>query len=107
MPGTPERSAPPDTVAHRIRQRIFHPWTRAGDVAPPHPPAVKPQRKPRRELGFQARIAEFLLIHRLRARRSGAPSADVLLRAEQIVFVTCQNWFEPVEHCKPRSHRQL
>ena len=107
MPGTPERSAHPDTVAHRIRQRIFHPWTRAGDAAPPHPPVVKPHSKPRHEFGFQARIAEFLLIHRLRARRPGAPSADVLLRAEHIVFVTCQNWFEPVEHCKPRSHRQL
>ena len=107
MTGTPERSAPPDTVAQRIRQRIFHPWTRAGDAVPPRPPVDKPQRKPRHEFGFQARIAEFLLIHRLRARRHGVPSADVLLRAEQIVFVTCQNWFAPAERGKPRTHTQL
>jgi hypothetical protein len=52
----------------------------------------------KRKLGFQASIAEFLLVNRLRARRPAQPSADVLERASRIVFVTCQNWF-----AKPRT----
>lgn len=101
---TSEHSAQPESVAHRFRQRIFHPFSRAGDAPPA--PAVPPP-KTKRAIGFQARIAEFLLIHRLRARHKSAPSADVLQRAERIVFVTCQNWFAPPEQRKPRRHTQL
>jgi hypothetical protein len=104
---TSEHSAQPETVAHRFRQRIFHPWTRAGDAGRSDRPAPQPVPKTKTALNFQARIAEFLLIHRLRARHKSVPSADVLQRAERIVFITCQNWFAPPEQRKPRQHRQL
>ena len=42
---------------------------------------------------FQANIAEFLLITRLKARCQPKPSTDILERASHIVFVTCKNWF--------------
>jgi hypothetical protein len=102
---TPAQLASPGTAAHRFRQRIFHPFSRTGDAAPSA--LAVPAPKTKSALGFQARIAEFLLIHRLRARRKSAPSADVLQRAEHIVFITCQNWFAPPEQRKPRRHTQL
>lgn len=76
----------------RVRQRLFPPRT---DIAPraatvPAPLSVR--------AGFQAGIAEFLLVSRLRARRRAEPSADVLERAARIVFVTCKNWFAAVDH---------
>jgi hypothetical protein len=46
-----------------------------------------------KKMTFQASIAEFLLVNRLRARKRAEPSADVLERASRIVFVTCKNWF--------------
>jgi hypothetical protein len=108
---TRENSAPPESMAYRFRQRIFHPWTRVGDAVrsdqPAPPPLPIPLPKAKTALNFQARIAEFLLIHRLRARHKSAPSADVLQRAERIVFITCQNWFAPPEQRKPRRHTQL
>jgi hypothetical protein len=104
---TPERPAQPESAAHRFRKRIFHPWTRAGEAPRFDCPAPQPVPKTRTALNFQARIAEFLLIHRLRARHKSAPSADVLQRAERIVFITCQNWFAAPEQRKPRQHRQL
>jgi hypothetical protein len=110
---TPEPSAYPESMAHRFRQRIFHPWTHAGDAARSDRSAAQPLPLPlplpkaKSALSFQARIAEFLLIHRLRARHKSVPSADVLQRAERIVFITCQNWFAPPEQRKPRQHRQL
>ncbi|SFB83794.1 hypothetical protein SAMN05216344_10458 [Polaromonas sp. OV174] len=50
---------------------------------------------PRRIFGFPASVAEFLLLFRLRVRRSSALSVDVLERAARVVLVTCQNWFSP------------
>ena len=99
---TPANPAHSDT-ASRFRQRLFHPWTHFGDASVTALPSPKPL--PKRQLGFQARIAEFLLIHRLRARRPCSP--DVLVRAEQIVSVTWQNWFVPPERRERRPHRQL
>ena len=101
----PASEAQPESVAHRLRQRIFHPWSGAGNTAPAAPAA--PQPKTKSAIGLQARIAEFLLILRLRARHKSQPSADVLQRAERIVFITCQNWFAPPEQRKPRRHTQL
>jgi len=74
-------------MASRFRQRLFHPWS--GSRAP----ALPPEPVAKRKITFQASIAEFLLINRLRARRRAQPSADVMERAARIVFVTCQNWF--------------
>lgn len=87
---TEPSAAPTSTLATRVRQRLFQPWSQRGAAAaaPSLPAPVA-----RRHLGFQASIAEFLLVTRLRARRRAAPSADVLERAARIVFVTCQNWF--------------
>ena len=73
----------------RFRQRLFQPRSDAGKAGLP----------PKSNIGFQASIAEFLLVNRLRARRKAEPSADVLERAARIVFVTCQNWF-----AKPEQH---
>jgi hypothetical protein len=78
---------PPPSMAARFRQRLFHPWSGPRAPASPAVPAAKSR------INFQASIAEFLLVNRLRARRRAQPSADVLERAERIVFVTCQNWF--------------
>ena len=78
-------------MASRFRQRLFQPWSGARAAAAAAPDMPLPIAK--RKLGFQASIAEFLLVNRLRARRPAQPSADVLERASRIVFVTCQNWF--------------
>jgi hypothetical protein len=101
--------AAPESAAQRLRQRIFHPWTRTGNTPRTDLPAPQPEPKARTALNFQARIAEFLLIHRLRARHKSAPSVDVLQRAERIVFITCQNWFAvPEPHALRRhTHTQL
>lgn len=94
---------PAGTMAARFRQRLFHPWRQPGNEAA-RLPAPSAGVAPKRPLGFQASIAEFLLINRLRARRPAAPSADVLERAARIVFVTCKNWFAPAEN-REVSHR--
>lgn len=93
----------PLTLASRFRQRLFQPWRqpRSESARLPAPDGVT---APKRQLSFQASIAEFLLVNRLRARRPTAPSADVLERAARIVFVTCQNWFAPPEN-RDVSHR--
>jgi hypothetical protein len=89
------------TMVSRFRQRLFQPWSgpRAVSSAPGLPLPVA-----QRKLGFQASIAEFLLVNRLRARRPAQPSADVLERASRIVFVTCQNWFAKPSLGRP-DHR--
>jgi hypothetical protein len=80
----------------RVRQRLFPPRSVDSSAAPrldiAHRAATPPAPVSLRA-GFQAGIAEFLLVSRLRARRRAAPSADVLERAARIVFVTCKNWF--------------
>jgi hypothetical protein len=86
--------APPASMASRFRQRLFHPWS--GPVTPPSPSPSSsrlPAPVAKRKISFQASIAEFLLVNRLRARRRAQPSAEVMERAARIVFVTCQNWF--------------
>jgi len=81
--------APPATMASRFRQRLFQPWS-----GPRAPAATRlPEPIAQKKMSFQASIAEFLLVNRLRARKRAEPSADVLERAAHIVFVTCQNWF--------------
>ena len=100
------RTDAPASMAARFRQRLFQPWRQPGSEAArlPAPPV---DAAPRRQLTFQASIAEFLLINRLRARRPAAPSADVLERAARIVFVTCKNWFAPAESRDVRHRTRL
>ena len=60
----------------------------------------------RRSVGFPFRVAEFLLLLRLRLRRRSALCTDMLERAFQLVVVTCKNWFL-TDACdaKNRPHR--
>ena len=95
----------PGTLASRFRERLFQPWRQPrGEAARLTAPDAHPAP---RQLGFQASIAEFLLVNRLRARRPAAPSADVLERAARIVFVTCQNWFAPPGNRDVRHRTRL
>jgi hypothetical protein len=94
----------------RLRQRLFQPWSHTPKAEKLEPFEVGRSHArsllPRRDIGFQASIAEFLLINRLRARRPTQPSADVLERAAHVVFVTCQNWFgKSTDGADPSSHR--
>lgn len=111
----PERAcAPPaDGLVARFRRRLFNPLgTRSGkadvqaqvgllDLGDLPPAERLPKAAPtdrRRDVGFKASLAEFLLINRLRARirpKAAQPvqSADVLQRAEKIIYVTCKDWF--------------
>ncbi|SFU72620.1 hypothetical protein SAMN05216350_104190 [Polaromonas sp. YR568] len=90
--------APPASMASRFRQRLFQPWSG------PRAPAALPDPVAQKKMSFQASIAEFLLVNRLRARKRAAPSADVLERASRIVYVTCQNWFATPQRGRP-DHR--
>ena len=50
----------------------------------------------KRKAGFQASIAEMLLVSRLKARNeqdSQVSDAGILDRAAHVIFVTCKNWF--------------
>lgn len=90
----------------RVRQRLFSPQSAGSSAAPRLDVALRPATPPAPlsvRAGFQAGIAEFLLICRLRARRA-APSADVLERAARIVFVTCKNWFATAESGHGHGH---
>ncbi|MGJ0559419.1 hypothetical protein [Methylocystis sp.] len=78
----------------RVRQRLFPPRSAGSSAAPRLDIAHRAANLPVPvRAGFQAGIAEFLLVTRLRARRRAESSADVLERAARIVFVTCKNWF--------------
>lgn len=88
----PPISAPPAKGVSRLKDKLLHPWSPAGDKAATSLPAIAP----RRQAGFPASVAEFLLVFRLRARRRSALSAlsaDMLERAVHMVLVTCKNWF--------------
>lgn len=52
-------------------------------------PVLAPNRLP----GLPGRIAEFLLVVRLRARRRTALCSDMLEHAVHMVLVTCKSWF--------------
>lgn len=88
--GPPAQAA---SLASRWRQRLFPPWSSRDGAAPAPQPVCLPVPVAKRQLGFQASLAEFLLVNRLRARLRAASCADVLERASRIVFVTCKNWF--------------
>ncbi|MDB5778326.1 MAG: hypothetical protein JWP79_2903 [Polaromonas sp.] len=100
----PTDSKPPGTAVSRLKERIFQGWSSREPPAQSasHPvPAIAPQR----QVGFPARIAEFLLVFRLRARRRSALSADILEHAVRVVFVTCKHWFGGGDPPAPRPRR--
>lgn len=96
---------PPGTAVSRLKDRIRQRWPsrEAGEDKPAsHPvPAIAPQR----QVGFPARIAEFLLVFRLRARRPSTLCADILERAVRVVFVTCKHWFAGADSTAVRPQR--
>ncbi|MEO6322386.1 MAG: hypothetical protein ABIR56_17000 [Polaromonas sp.] len=77
----------------RLTERLL----RSSPRAPDEPEASVPAVVPKWRLGFPACIAEFLLVFRIRARRSKY-SADLLERAVQVVLVTCKHWFGASDH---------
>ena len=94
----------------RFRRRLFNPLgslngkpnaqAEADQPGRQNPVPVAKPSKPdgARDVGFKASLAEFLLINRLRARirpKAAQPvqSAEVLQRAEHIIYVTCKDWF--------------
>lgn len=91
----------------QVRQRLFPP--RVPDVPVDAAPAAKTGvlaklALPKRSMNFQASIAEFFLVSRLRARSQQSKQAkEILERASHIVFVTCKNWFAE-EDQKPGRH---
>jgi hypothetical protein len=106
----PADSKPPATVVSRLKDRIFQGWSPREQPDKPdkpektasHPvPAIAPQR----QVGFPSRIAEFLLVFRLRARRRSTLSADILERAVRVVFITCKNWFSGADSHSPPPRR--
>lgn len=101
----PDDAKPPGTAVSRLKHRIFKGWSSREESEEPasHPvPAIAPQR----QVGFPARIAEFLLVFRLRARRPSTLSADILERAVRVVFVTCKNWFSGSDSQTPPPRRR-
>ena len=100
----PTDSKPPASAVSRLKGRIFQGWSSREEPrdAESHPvPAIAPQR----QVGFPSRIAEFLLVFRLRARRKSVLSADILERAVRVVFVTCKHWFAGTDSHSPRPRR--
>ena len=97
---TPD-SASPTTAVSRLKDRLLGSSPSPKDDVKASVPAVVP--KPR--MRFPARVAEFLLVFRLRARRS-ARSSDILQRAVQVVLVTCRHWFGGSERPKRDSEKR-
>ena len=98
----PSDSKPSRTAVSRLKNRIFQGWSsreETADGAKPMLPAIAPQRA----VGFPSRIAEFLLVFRLRARRRSTLTADILERAVRVVLVTCKNWFAGTDAHQPRK----
>ena len=60
----------------------------------------------RRAVGFPSRVAEFLLLLRLRLRRRSALCAVMLERAFHLVVVTCKNWFVTDARDAKNRHRR-
>jgi len=99
---TAQDSKPSRTAVSRLKQRLLQGWSSREPTLKEAKPTL-PAIAPRRALGFPSRIAEFLLVFRLRARRRSALSADILERAVRVVLVTCQHWFTGLDKHQPRK----
>ena len=89
----PSKPAVPVGLVGRFRQRLFP--SRPTDEAASTESAGK-QTLSRSSLTLRAGFAELLLITRLKARskpQASCKTNEILERATQIVFVTCNNWF--------------
>jgi len=88
--------------ATRLKDRLLRPWSRAKEEGCSSLPAISPERP----VGFPSRIAEFLLVFRLRASRRSALSGDMMERALRVVLVTCRHWFagDSSHHPRQRKH---
>ncbi|MDO9403695.1 MAG: hypothetical protein Q7T87_06675 [Polaromonas sp.] len=87
-PASPKAAGP--GLVSRVRSRLFPARSAPDDHA---------AEAQKRGVGFQASIAELLLINRLKAlgRRNHGVEAEIMERASHVVFVTCQNWFTEPE----------
>ena len=99
---TAQDKKPSRTAVSRLKERLLQGWT-SREQAPKAAKALLPALAPQRALGFPSRIAEFLLVFRLRARRRSALSTDILERAVRVVLVTCQHWFAGLDKHQPRK----
>ena len=90
------------SLAARLRQRIFPPSLG-------HKPDVSEREAvPGRLMSFNARIAELLLVNRLKARaHPRSQASEILERAAHIVFVTCKNWFSSGDGKTPEQRTPL
>jgi len=100
----PLDSTPPGTAVSRLKGRFFQGWS-SREESNEHLQHPVPAMAPRRQVGFPSRIAEFLLVFRLRARRRSTLSADILERAVRVVLVTCKHWFSGTDAHTPRPRK--
>ena len=98
----PNDSKPPRTTVSRLKDRIFQGWSSRDEHAD-DAKATLPAIAPPRAVGFPSRIAEFLLVFRLRARRRSSLTTDILERAVRVVLVTCKHWFSGADAPPPRK----
>ena len=109
--GPTEASGGIAAKVRQVKQRLFSPRTAALMAAKASTDAPNNRQGflaklelPRRSVSFQASLAEFFLVNRLRARsQQSKQAAEILERASHIVFVTCKHWFAE-EDQKPGRH---
>ncbi|MDB5744996.1 MAG: hypothetical protein JWR68_3311 [Polaromonas sp.] len=97
-------NAQSETTVARLKKRLLRPFSRRGQGTA-NAETRLPMLLPPRQVGFPASIAEFLLVFRLKARRSSLLSTDILERAVRVVFITCKNWFGGIDAHKPPSRK--
>ena len=72
-------------LVERVKQSLFPAGTKS---------LALPSSLAQRSIRFNASIAEFLLVIRLKARsQRKVQAAEILDRASHIVLVTCKDWF--------------
>ena len=98
LPPKPAQALANTGLVARVRLRLFPGNT---GVITPSPMATK-------RITFNASIAEFLLVNRLKARiRRRAQTPEILERAAHVVFVTCRNWFNAGDGDAPGGRTPL
>ena len=86
-------------LLERVRKRLFPAGTQT---------LALPSSLARRGISFNASIAEFLLVVRLKARsQRKVQAAEILDRASHIVFVTCKDWFSVGDGKSPSGRKPL
>lgn len=97
-------------IVSRLRQGLdaSQAFFRAPARLPKKPVAVPAVTAGAKLQSFNSRIAELLLVNRLKARiyqRAHAP--EILERAAHVLFVTCRNWFSAPGSRLPQRRNPL